>query len=272
MAELPEPRQHHSVVILKDLIYLAGGTNPNQNSEIVSTMWSLNSKDSTWRIEPDIPVSIRDFGFVAIDEKIYIFGGETKDNNISDSVFSFNPLTRVWTQLNSMIVPRAGLSTVPYQNNIIVAGGIVSKVESRITITRSVEFYNIEENKWYRLDDLRIPRFYAKMCMIEKHLFIIAGAGAENNGQIASLDSFDLYDAENGIWNFKNYCLERHGHDVAVLSGNIFIFGGMSSVLNNAVDMVECYNFKDNCMVKDVENLPYKMSGLACISYNSSCN
>lgn len=257
--------------MLKGLIYLAGGTNPKKNSEIVSTMWSFNQKDSTWREEPDIPVSIRDFGLIATDEKIYIFGGET-DKEILKSVFSFSPLTRRWTELNPMIVPRTGLSTVCYLNNIIVAGGIISKRANGLTITKYVEFYNVEKNEWIRLDDLRIPRCYAKMCMIEKHLFIIAGAGEGNNESISSLDSFDLYDVENAIWKFKNYCLERHGHDVTVLGGNIFIFGGMSSVLNGAVDMVECYNFEKNYMVKDVENLPNKMSGLACISYDSSCN
>lgn len=258
--------------MLNELIYLAGGTNPNKNSQIVSTMWSFNQKDLTWRNEPDLPVLIRDFGFVATNEKIYVFGGETNDNQILNSVFSFNPLSKVWKKLNSMMVPRAGLSTVHYQNNIIVAGGIISIQENCSKITKSVEFYNIQENEWYSLDDLRIPRCYAKMCMIENNIFIIAGGGKGNDEHISSLDSFDLYDVKNAIWKLQNYCLERHGHDVAVLSGNIFIFGGICSVLNNAVDSVECYNFKDNCMVKDVENLPTKISGLACISYDSSCN
>lgn len=253
-------------------MYVAGGTNPYKNSEIVLTMWSFNPRNLSWRIEPDIPVAIRDFGFVANDEKLYIFGGETKDNEILSSLFSFDPLTNRWTELNQMKVPRAGLSTVQYQDNIIVAGGIISKQENCSNVTKSVEFYDIKGNVWYFLDTLRIPRCYAKMCMIGKNVFIIAGAGEGTDGHISSLDSFDVYDVKNGYWRLKDYCLERHGHDVVVLSGNIFIFGGISSVLEDAVDIAECYNFLDDCMVNDVDNLPTKLSGLACISYDASCN
>lgn len=253
-------------------MYVAGGTNPYKNSEIVLTMWSFNPRNLSWRIEPDIPVAIRDFGFVTNDEKLYIFGGETKDNEILSSLFSFDPLTNRWTELNQMKVPRAGLSTVQYQDNIIVAGGIISKQENCSNVTKSVEFYDIKGNVWYFLDTLRIPRCYAKMCMIGNNLFIIAGAGEGTDGYISSLDSFDVYDVKNGYWRIKNNCLERHGHDVVVLSGNIFIFGGISSVLEDAVDIAECYNFLDDCMVNDVDNLPTKLSGLACISYDASCN
>lgn len=258
--------------MLKDLIYVAGGTNPYKHSEIVSTMWSFNPRNLSWRNEPNIPIKIRDFGFVATDEKLYIFGGETTDDVILSSVFAFDPLTKDWTKLNPMLVPRAGLATVQYQNNIIVAGGIISKQDDCSNITKSVEFFNIKGNIWNFLESLRIPRCYAKMCLIGKNLFIIAGGGEGTDGHISSLDSFDVYDVKNAIWKFQNYCLERHGHDVAVLSGNIFIFGGISSVLKDAVDMVECYNFMDNCMVKDVDNLPNKLSGLACISYDASCH
>lgn len=251
---------------------MAGGTNPNKESEIVSTMWSFNPRNLSWRIEPEIPIKTRDFGFIATDKKLYIFGGETNDNKILNSLFSYDPLTREWTKLSSMIVPRAGLATVKYENKIIVAGGIISKHDNCSNVTKSMEFYNVKENVWSSLDDLRIPRCYAKMCLVRNNLFIIAGGGAGRDGNISSLDSFDVYDVENGIWKFQNYCLERHGHDVAVLHGNIFIFGGISSVLKDAVDMVECYHFDDNNMLNDVENLPSKLSGLACISYEASCN
>lgn len=258
--------------MLRELLYVAGGTNPYKNSEIVSTMWSFNPRNLSWRIEPDIPVAIRDFGFVANDEKLYIFGGETKNNEILSTLFSFDPLTKIWTELNQMSVPRAGLATVQYNGNIIVAGGLISKQENSLYVTKSVEFYNIHENVWNSLEPLRIPRCYAKMCMIGNNMFIIAGAGEGTDGQITSLGSFDVYDVNNEIWKFKKYCVERHGHDVVVLSGNIFIFGGISSALEDAVDKAECYNFMDDCMVHDVDNLPTKLSGLACISYDASCN
>lgn len=56
-----------------------------------------------------------------------------------------------------MIIPRVGLAAVNYKGNIWVAGGLTSYRRTSV-ITKSVEYYNIANNHWTRINDLRIPR------------------------------------------------------------------------------------------------------------------
>ena len=79
-------------------------------------------------------------GVAALDNKIYVTGGEDDDDQPMSSVDCYDPNTNTWSQMANMNIARASHSLVSLDGRLYAIGG--HQVE------RSVEVYDPGSNTW----------------------------------------------------------------------------------------------------------------------------
>lgn len=127
-------------------------------------LWQLyDPLHDLWITTPVLPSKIRHlsrFGAVSTAGKLFVLGGgsdavdlQTGDqdgNFATNEVWSYDPITRQWTQCAPMQVPRAMFACCVLGGKIIVAGGFTS---SRKSISQA-EIYDPAKDTWIAIPDL----------------------------------------------------------------------------------------------------------------------
>jgi N-acetylneuraminic acid mutarotase len=128
----PSPRQCHGAVALGSNMVIFGGHQiEGDNFNRHDDMWFFDSQNSSFteiqtqgiRIPP-----ISRHRMVAINNRIYSFGGILHNRQKLNSVFMFNPETLCWSELvvnNEPPSPRCDPAVVAYKHSIVVYGGSI---------------------------------------------------------------------------------------------------------------------------------------------------
>lgn len=99
-------------------------------------------------------------GISSLRGAIYIVGGSTEGGrSVLDSVERYDPSLGHWTEVASIVNPRAGLSAAVDAKFLYVFGGISAKKEfsAPSTIT-AIDAYDPDKNKWTRVANLCTSR------------------------------------------------------------------------------------------------------------------
>lgn len=157
-----------------------------------NSMLSFDPVTVSWFRETDLPVKIKNFGFVAAHLQIYAIGGEDNSDTPSNLVFRYDPVNNSWTELERMHFKRSRAAVAIHKNHIWVAGGMTDT-----GITDSVEYFNPITGIWTETQTLlRVPRCFARMSSVNGGLFIVGGINVEG----CSLASIDIYDEVWETW------------------------------------------------------------------------
>lgn len=140
----------------------------------------------SWFKETDLPVKIKNFGFVTAHLQIYAIGGEDHNDIPSNRVFRYDPVNTTWSEVQRMHLKRSRTAAAVHKNHVWVAGGLTNT-----GITDSVEYFNPITGIWTEAQiPLRIPRCFARMSPINGKLFIVGGVDQEGRS-MASVDVCD---------------------------------------------------------------------------------
>lgn len=152
-------------------------------------MFSFDPVTLSWFKENDLPVKLKNFGFVATHLQIYTIGGEGSNDTPLNVVFRYDPVNTTWNEEEHMHYPRSRAAVAIHKNYIWVAGGLTTT-----GITDSVEYFDPITGIWTEAQcSLRVPRCFARMCSIKGKLFIVGGINQEG----CSMASVDICDE---IW------------------------------------------------------------------------
>ncbi|XP_058791970.1 uncharacterized protein LOC131664688 [Phymastichus coffea] len=270
VAEMPQPRHHHSLAYLAGRVYLAGGSNPRDDaihkSVALGTAWSYDPRARSWRSEADMLTCRQNFGLVASDGKIFAIGGQSSDGLALKTVEAFDPLAGEWTVRRSMRIARIGPATVKYDARIWVAGGMTNS--SREPITRDVECYNAIANVWYVMEPLLSPRCFSCLHVVADRLFIIGGASETcTKSSIESVGYIDVWDVSRCSWQrYTQLRTARHGHAVSSIGNQLLVMGGVTTKYTKALKSVECYCFAQDNWTRGISSLPLAISGHGTVS------
>ncbi|MEP3244143.1 MAG: DUF6519 domain-containing protein [Sneathiella sp.] len=115
-----------------------------------------------------------------IDNQWMIFGGELRAEDpegllISDKVYAYDPLSRAWTEKQSLPIPLTGHRLFPNVNGLYILGGKTTYETSSSTCF----LYTIENDSWQETGDLSIGRSYFGLLPTEEEgmarLYAIGG-------------------------------------------------------------------------------------------------
>ncbi len=242
-------------------------------------MISFDPSSMSWYKETDLPVKIKNFGFVAAHLQIYAIGGEDNNDTPSNMVFRYDPVNTTWNEVERMHFKRSRAAVAIHRNHIWIVGGLTTT-----GITDSVEYFNPITGIWTEAQtSLRVPRCFARLSSLNGKLFIVGGM----DGEGCSIGSVDVCDEIWETWkqieemeipryvmqklsfltimesnNFILKLLIRHGHEICTINTCMIIIGGINSKTGDAVTKVECYCQSKMAWTEDFQPFPFAVTGM----------
>ncbi|KAK9890633.1 hypothetical protein WA026_011993 [Henosepilachna vigintioctopunctata] len=273
VGELPEPRQHHSVVFMKGRVYLVGGTDPRDDDVrgkaiVVDTVWSFEPVKRSWFSEGSLNTPRKHFGLIVHKNQLFAIGGQDRQYKTLDSVEKFDSKRGNWTLVAPMQYTRTGLACTKYRGVVWAAGGI-SLLPKGNKILDVVESYNIDSDQWTEITRLRYPRCFFKMFVMYDRLYLVGGAGFETKKDptTTSLGAIDVWDVKKLKWlNVAEMVIPRHGHSVAFIGTQFMIIGGVTTIYMRALNNAECFCVRRGRWVRGVAPLQLPVSGHAAVT------
>lgn len=240
----PGKRSSHGIAVIGDKLYVFGGELiPNQS--IDKDLYVFDFNTYTWSIAPakgDIPkTSCLGVRMVAVGTKLFIFGGRDENRNFND-FYSYDTVNNEWkflTKLDEEGGPEARTfhSMASDENNVYVFGGVskggVMKTPTRF---RTIEAFNVNEEKWVQLPDPGDEfekRGGAGFHVVQRKLWVIYGFATST--QVGGMNDYEsnhvqFYDPASGKWTEVETTGEkpspRSVFASAVVGKHILIFGG----------------------------------------------
>ncbi|XP_046680110.1 uncharacterized protein LOC124367384 isoform X3 [Homalodisca vitripennis] len=276
--EMPEPRHYHCVLFFQGWIFVAGGKHTaketNDPGAISRKVWRFNPTYKNWSSLRDMRHPRRSFGFVACNNRLFALGGRDDQDRILNQVEMYDAVAEKWVEVQPMNEARAGLAVSEYNGRIWVAGGLLNSAN---IATKSVEYYNVQQNTWTQVSSLRYTLAYGVMVPMEGRLYLVGGAiGLQDMPSSGSGRQIDVWDHDNQNWALATMmCKPRHAHAAVCLKGDTphsaycMVLGGMSTKHNSALDKVECWNVQDNQWIPGIAQLPQPLAGHVALALPS---
>lgn len=196
--EVPQDRRRGAAgLVLRDnKFYLVGGIKDGHWAENRDYFDEYDPETGEWKKLPDLP-RVRDhFQSAVVDGKIYAVGGRksfAKEGHNFDltrpevDVYDFQ--ANSWKTLPekfNLPTPRAGGSTVAYEEGFIVLGGESGSQEKAHS---EVEYFNPEQG-WKLLNHLNRGRHGFQVVPLNNSYYLAAGCG--NRGGSPELNSLEV--------------------------------------------------------------------------------
>lgn len=161
---------------------------------------------------------------VAIDGKIYTFGGQYRSGGTVGDLWVYDSATNAWAQLASGPPSRWGHCAVAYGGKMYIQGGygFITGV-SGSTITNTFFVYDPALNTWSELP-VGPSVYNASMVVIGSKFYVYGGYGGSTNSHCPDLWE---YDPATKKWKLlKEATNRRSDHTAVVMNGLMYVFGG----------------------------------------------
>jgi N-acetylneuraminic acid mutarotase len=229
-ANLPLPHRNGKAVASGGRIYFMGGYCPETEEEREASNYEYNPQKDSWAAKAKIPVGRSNFAIASFGARIFVVGG--------DPVLPNNDLYVTdedrWRKLAPLLFPRQHIDGARIDGKIYVVGGLIRDpnppADSGQLIpkvaTRTVEVYDIDENKWSLGRELPEARHGVQVAVFRGKLYSIGGAYVQTKGQAIS-SAFERYDPESNTWeSLPELPVPLLAPGLAVIKEMIFVLGG----------------------------------------------
>lgn len=220
------------------------------------------SEENHWIRGIDMPTPRTEVTATNINDSIYVIGGFTSNEEITDIVEMFNSSSNSWNQdIAPLPIPLHHAVANSYQGKIYVIGGYTGDWIP----SNKLFIYDPSSNSWIEGNPMSTPRGSPNANFVNGILYVIGGDLDDN-----PISVVEKYDVATGQWtsSLAPMPTPRHHAASAVVDGNIFVMGGRLSGEMINVDLIEKYNPILDKWSVDLEPMPSKRSGVAAISLN----
>eukprot|EP00794_Sanderia_malayensis_P009399 gene9399-10387_t len=197
-------------------IYVYGGWTKGRTLDITEC---YNHKSDQWTVSQNF----RDpaggkcyFGLAQINQLIYFAGGYDGQSYLK-SVRKYEPISKNWSEITSMNVPRCFTSLVNLKDKLYAVAGFDGS--RRLA---SVEEYCPKSDQWKLVCPLSTSRSDCAAVATSERIYAIGGYSGD------SLRSVEVYDLKRDSWSYTTPLNTRRSGAGAVLlpDGRIFVIGG----------------------------------------------
>ncbi|MDD2438077.1 MAG: kelch repeat-containing protein [Massilibacteroides sp.] len=154
---LPVPLACGTGVLCRDKVYVFGGQSNMQHPIATSLAFVLNlkAKEKGWLKIPSWPGAPKGYAVsVALNGKVYLFGGRDYDDNGKSNVYTdgfvFDPATTTWEKLPGVFPVMAGTAFSDDTETIYFIGGVEKTLPTTPDhpgFSREIRGYNINDKK-----------------------------------------------------------------------------------------------------------------------------
>lgn len=143
-ASLKQKRYGHGAVSINGELFVIGGCNDNKEI-FLSSCEKYDSHLNTWSFIKPMLTPRTCAGVAVLDGKIYVCGGESYENNSTNSVEVYDPIKKNWIHVAPMNVRRSRFIVISSLKKLYAIGGFDWTEQKYLS---SCEVYDPEKNSW----------------------------------------------------------------------------------------------------------------------------
>lgn len=207
--------------------------NPGQAQAYTPESW-------IWANKHDLNFFRAYFPAVALNGKIYVFGGATSLTTAINSIEAYDIASDTWTVL-PYVLPQTlcGMAAVELDGSIYIIGG----ADNYLGMPRS-KVYRFHPETGFDPDStiasLPAPRMFHSACVApDGKIYVIGGIDPTNE----FFNTVFVYNPSNNSWaNGDSINIKRGTHTSVVVGNKIYVIGG-TQTYTSAMNSVEVYDF-----------------------------
>ncbi|VBB77182.1 Putative protein of unknown function [Podospora comata] len=198
------PRGSAAMGVHNGVVYLAGGLTilplipelgPQQTTDVVS---AFDTKTNTWVTLPPkarrLPEGRDHAGAAVYKDKFYVLGGRRNgQDNVRDTVYELDlkRLGKGWVvEKGRMPTARGGVAAARVGGRVFVLGGEGNKVNGTEGVFPQVEVYDVERDKWERLEGMEVPRHGTSAVGVGGGVYVPGGGVRQGGAPVSTFDVF----------------------------------------------------------------------------------
>lgn len=172
---------------------------------------------------------------VTIGTDLYVLAGFDGVRRLT-TVEKYCTVTRQWTIVGSLSVPRSDGSAVVHNGRLYIFGGYAGDA------LNSAEVYDVKTDTWSDIADMHNRRSGASAVSIPGSNKIIVMGGYNGSTRVSSVE---LYDTETNTWEQgPSMSQERSNFATCILENKLYVMGGYTG--STTLRDVEILNLKNN--------------------------
>ena len=217
--------------------------------------WSRRAPMPDLRTEP---------GAVALDGKLYVIGGSTKQIDDLATALAYDPASDTWAALAPMPHGINHVSAVTAGGKVYAVGGFSGRVPGSQELRRVhqgaepfVFAYDPKANSWATIASLSSPRGSVGTAVVDGRIHAIGGRGLD----VKTVPTHEVFDPATGKWS-EAASLPRKRDHMAVIAarGLIHVIGGRTDDRDDNVGDHDIYDPSSN-QWRSAPPLPTPRSG-----------
>ena len=209
---------------------------------------------------------IAEAGGMDKEPKVVVIGGKSKNNEMLKSVEMLNVSNKTWIRLQQMNLARMGASVFVDKDQVVVNGGSVSGVVTKVIETLSLNALQGNQSlTWKKSGSLPCELWGHCSLVYTGRVIVIGGNDGENtiSDRIVEISLVPPYAGQL----LATMEPARWLHGLAIFDDKIVIVGGAQGLLNEAIlKTVLLYDLsKNEC--QDLAPLPYAVCEVATVKW-----
>lgn len=204
-------------------------------------VWAV-AQELKWQEMAQLPRPVAGYMAGVSHGRLLIIGGsywENKEKHWSDLVQVFDPSANRWTSDIPLPEPRSDAASVTFHDDIYCFGGGSGNVVRSDALI-------LHDGKWSSLRDgaLPEPRLYATAITAGENIYLLGGMSTAG----------DYRSTSNALWRFQPQSKKwevlaplpgpgRISHAMAVINGDIYVFGGATTGPNDVQNLKDAYRY-----------------------------
>lgn len=252
------------------IIWIGGQNESSSLSEVFFIQYNHKEKDITYTSLPSLPVKLYNGSVTILNNKVYISGGVSSDNEKCDLFFlDLSKIKKGWKRIKTNYSYNRQQSVlISYNQDILLAGGYDDKVPE---VFSDILKFDFNKNEWIKYSDIKDKgnhpsSFVGASGVKYKDQLLFTGGvnytifsnalhhlyeNEEYMNHIPEWYQFNkflqIYNPKNKQWNYSEECnlLARAGAGVLLWKDKIFIVCGeiKPGIRTNEVSAIDLCTF-----------------------------
>lgn len=188
---------------------------------LVAPTFSDEMAPGHWTRRSSMPQAMDEVGGAAIDGKIYIVGGQTKDDGHSALIEEYDPALNRWRERAPMPMGLSHPGVTALGGKLYVFGGFTAPRHGQAQDAAFV--YDPKADHWSALPNLSSSRGAISAVALDEVIHVVGGRGLDGK----TVATHEVYDPHTARWSSAAPLPRARDHTgIAALGGMIHVFGG----------------------------------------------
>jgi len=218
VAPIPAAIDHAGAAALEGFVYVVGG---RVGRKVSAAMWRYDPADDTWTPRAAMPIARYAPIVLAVDEKLYVIGGQTTRGRDELSIEVYDPAYDSWTlKHGELTVEREAAAGAALDDEIAIVGGHDHGQNN----TDACDLWKPDADRWRSCTPTRDARSDFGLAQTGGQLMAIGGFDLKTgrSDQTTEISEAGAMGWRSGPW----MPFPRHGMSIAVLGTTIWVIGG----------------------------------------------